>query len=122
MITGGNHGIGLEIAKQLATRGFRVVLTARERSKGLEAFQTLKATGAKATCLPMDVSNSDSIHHAAREFAAISDRFNVLINNAGIYSDGENILTVPCTQVIGALQTNTLGPLEVALTLTQAAS
>ncbi|CAH8335460.1 unnamed protein product [Eruca vesicaria subsp. sativa] len=42
VVTGANRGIGLEICKQLANNGIRVVLTSRDEKKGLEAVQTLR--------------------------------------------------------------------------------
>lgn len=44
-MTGANKGIGLEIVRQLASAGVKVVLTARDEKRGLEALETLKASG-----------------------------------------------------------------------------
>src|SRR6185436_13846917 len=50
--------------------------------------------------LPLDVSNSQSIREAASEFPSISDRLDVLINNAGIYPDeGATIASIPRERV-----------------------
>ena len=43
VVTGGNRGIGLEICRQLTTRGARVVLTARKRAAGEAALASLAA-------------------------------------------------------------------------------
>ena len=60
------------------------------------------------------MSSSESIRNAANEFRKIADHLDVLVNNAGIYPDkGANILTIERQQMIGTLETNTLGPLEV---------
>ena len=45
MVTGANKGIGLEICRQLASKGVTVVLTARDENRGLEAFEKLKESG-----------------------------------------------------------------------------
>ena len=42
IVTGSNKGIGLEVCKQLASKGVIVVLTARDVNKGIEAMKTLK--------------------------------------------------------------------------------
>ena len=115
LVTGANRGIGLETARQLARRGFHVVIAARDEASGGQAVKEIQAAGGRATFLPLDVSDSLSIREAATRFATISDRLDVLVNNAGIYPDeGVTIATVPRDQVVQTFQTNTFGPLEVA--------
>jgi NAD(P)-dependent dehydrogenase (short-subunit alcohol dehydrogenase family) len=114
LITGSNRGIGLETAQQLAGRGFHVVIAARNEASAQQAIKTITAAKGKASFLQLDVSNSTSIHSAAKNFAKIFNHLDVLINNAGIYPDkGLNILTVPRDHMVQTLQTNTFGQLEV---------
>jgi NAD(P)-dependent dehydrogenase (short-subunit alcohol dehydrogenase family) len=114
LITGGNRGIGFETARQLAGRGFHVVIAARNQSDGQKSAERIQAAGGQATFLSLDVGSSESIQQAARRFAAIADFLDVLINNAGIYPDeGVNILTISRKQMVETLQTNTFGQLEV---------
>ena len=114
LITGSNRGIGLEIARQLARRGFHVVMAARDEGKGPHAAEGVRAEGGKSTFLPLDVSNSDGVRSAAGQFAAIADHLDVLINNAAIYPDqGWTVLTLPRDLLAQTFQTNTFGPLEV---------
>jgi NAD(P)-dependent dehydrogenase (short-subunit alcohol dehydrogenase family) len=114
LITGANRGIGLETARQLAQRGFHVVVGARDAASGQQAVEMLKAGGGRASFLMLDVSNSASIRAAAKEFPKHAQQLDVLINNAGIYPDkGVNILTASRERMDQTLQTNTLGALEV---------
>ena len=87
LITGANRGIGLETARQLARRGFHVVIAARDEAGGAQAVKEIQASGGSAAFLSLDVSDSHSIREAANGFAKLSDRLDVLINNAGIYPE-----------------------------------
>nr|POE76861.1 (+)-neomenthol dehydrogenase [Quercus suber] len=63
VVTGSNKGIGLETVRQLASKGVKVVLTARDEKKGLEAVQKLKDSGLSDLVLfhQLDVGNPASI-------------------------------------------------------------
>ena len=80
LVTGANRGIGLETARQLARRGFHVVISARDEASGGHSVRGILAAGGKATFLALDVSDSKSIRDAAGKFASISDHLDVLIN------------------------------------------
>jgi NAD(P)-dependent dehydrogenase (short-subunit alcohol dehydrogenase family) len=114
LITGANRGIGVETAQQLARRGFHVIIAARDEASGRQAARAITADSGTATFLPLDVSSSDSIRAAAREFSRVADHLDVLMNNAGIYPDkGLTILTLSRDRLDATFQTNTFGPLEV---------
>ena len=112
LITGANRGIGFETARQLATRGFHVVIGSRSEQQADKAAKQWAPLG-KVSYVVLDVRDSRSITTAAAKFAAIGP-LDVLINNAGIYPDeGLSILTISRDQMDRTLQTNTFGPLEV---------
>jgi NAD(P)-dependent dehydrogenase (short-subunit alcohol dehydrogenase family) len=114
LITGANRGIGREAARQLARRGFHVIIAARDEEKGQQAAESIRTCGGKATSLPLDVTRSDSIRAAAARFEATADHLDVLINNAGVYPDeGLTVLTLSWDRLAQTFQTNTFGPLEV---------
>src|SRR5215218_7947574 len=103
LITGGNRGIGFETARQLAARGFHVVLGARSEKSGPKAVRELEKVG-KVSLLIVDVSNSRSIATAASTFTSFG-QLDVLINNAGIYPDeGLSVLTVSRDQMVSTFQ------------------
>jgi NAD(P)-dependent dehydrogenase (short-subunit alcohol dehydrogenase family) len=70
--------------------------------------------GGVAEGLVLDVDDSVSVAHAAREFADRFGRLDVLVNNAGVYHDKKyTILTAPRELFASTLNTNTFGPIEV---------
>jgi NAD(P)-dependent dehydrogenase (short-subunit alcohol dehydrogenase family) len=114
LITGANRGIGLETSRQLARRGFHVVIAARDDRTGRGAAQDINAGGGRATFLALDVSSPDSVRAAAGAFSEVAGHLDVLINNAGVYPDqGLTVLTLPRARLDQTFQTNTFGPLEV---------
>ncbi len=111
LVTGGNRGIGKEIVRQLAGKGLRVVLAARDQKAGEQAAAGIKG---EINLLALDVADDKSIQRAAETFAKSSDHLDVLINNAGIYPDeGVNILTVTRELLVKTFQTNTFGAIRV---------
>jgi len=114
LVTGANKGIGREVARQLAAKGFHVFIGARNRSAGRKAADEIAKKGGKATFLEIDVSDNNSVAVAAREFVKTSDHLDVLVNNAGIIVDGDHaILEIGDELLRKTLETNTLGALRV---------
>ena len=111
LVTGANKGIGLEVARELAGKGFHVFIGARNEKAGREAA---KKIGDSATFLKIDVSDSASIRKAAKESPQLADHLDVLVNNAGILLDEDKAaLTITPEIFETTMQTNTLGPLLV---------
>ena len=120
LVTGANKGIGFEVVRDLARKGFHVFLGARDTEAGEAAAEKLRKEGEKEdygeiTFLKIDVSKSDSIRNAAEEFSRKSDRLDTLVNNAGILlDDDKDVLTATPEMFETTLRTNTLGALLVA--------
>lgn len=86
LITGGNSGIGLVAATELAAQGAEIVLACRESEKTSDALKTISAAGsADAVNLPVDLSSLASVRSLAQSFLDKYDRLDVLINNAGTF-------------------------------------
>lgn len=85
LITGASGGIGAEIARDLATRGARVVLTARSRDK-LEALaaELRAAVGAEAVVIPSDLGSDDGVTALVAAIEASGLQIDILVNNAGL--------------------------------------
>src|SRR5437762_5731898 len=115
LVTGANKGIGREVARQLAGKGFHMFIGARNRHAGRKAAEEIAKQGGKATFLEIDVNDNESVTGAAREFAKIADHLDVLVNNAGIMMDGDDaILKVSDDIFRKTIETNVLGALRVA--------
>ena len=114
LITGANRGIGLEVVRQLLSRGFEVVLSCRNLSDGEVALQQLDTESGSVSLLELDVSQDQTVKVAAEEFGKRWDRLDVLVNNAGILLDAsESILTVSEESLNQTWNTNSLGPLRM---------
>src|SRR6266513_2520172 len=114
LVTGANKGIGREVARQLATKGFHIFVGARDRRAGRKAADEIGKRGENATFLEIDVSDNSSVVAAADMFAKAADHLDVLVNNAGIIADGDDaILDISDDLLRKTLETNTLGALRV---------
>jgi len=114
LITGANRGIGKEIARQLAQRGFAVFIGSRDMAKGREAAEELCQAGYEATFIHLDVTDPVSIKNACGVLSQKADHLDVLVNNAGILEDhGENILKLNPELLDRALKSNVSGPIMI---------
>ncbi len=114
LITGANKGIGYEAARQFIAKGLQVFIAARNRDLGTKAAAKL---GKSAVFIELDVADEASIRRAAKEVTAQVDHLDALVNNAGIFEDGDNnALTVTADTVLKTFETNVLGALRVSQT------
>ncbi|XP_037486366.1 salutaridine reductase-like [Triticum dicoccoides] len=84
LVSGGNKGIGLEMCRQLASKGLKVVLTARNEARGLEAVEGVRRSGADVVFHQLDVTDPDSVARLADFVRDQFGKLDILINNAGI--------------------------------------
>ena len=114
LVTGANKGIGFEVARDLARKGFHVFLGARDEKAGRAAEEKLRKEG-EVTFLKIDIANTESIERAAEEFSRQANHLDTLVNNAGILLDEDkDVLTITPGIFETTLRTNTLGPLLVS--------
>src|ERR1700676_3563675 len=88
-ITGGNGGIGLGMAKGLASAGAAVVIAGRDKAKAQSALSELHALGAAAEFVELDVLNEASCQQAIQRAVERFGRLDILVNNAGTTVRGQ---------------------------------
>lgn len=115
VVTGGNKGIGLEICRQLAGKGLRVLLTSRDPDKGSPAAEGLKAEKLDVLYQPLDVDSEDSVGRLRRYIEREAGRLDVLVNNAGILIDqrSTSVLREPIEVFRETMETNFYGALRM---------
>lgn len=84
VITGANTGIGRTAALALGARGARLVLACRSEEKTRPVLDELKALGARASFVSLDLGDLDSVRAAADRLLALDVPIDVLLNNAGV--------------------------------------
>ncbi|PPE73557.1 short-chain dehydrogenase [Solimonas fluminis] len=88
LITGGNSGIGYEMALALAKGGDRVIIAARDEAKSAAAVESIKAAspGARIAALKLDLSDFGQVDRFADYLLKRVPTIDVLILNAGVYT------------------------------------
>jgi 2-deoxy-D-gluconate 3-dehydrogenase len=83
VVTGGNGGIGLGMARGLASAGARVVIAGRNQEKSEAAVAGLRELKYDALAIPVDVTDQASVESLFAQTASQCGRVDILINNAG---------------------------------------
>jgi len=111
IVTGAARGLGLLTVRKLATKGFLVVLTARDMNAGEAAIVGIRTAvpNAQLECLELDTSSLQSVRAFVRMFQALGVPLHLLVNNAGTMSMKQQ----PELSVDGfetTMATNAIGP------------
>jgi NAD(P)-dependent dehydrogenase (short-subunit alcohol dehydrogenase family) len=113
LVTGAHRGIGRETARQLAERGYDVIVSARNEAKAREAAEVV---GGRP--LELDVSDPASIEQAAAALREDPGALDVLVNNAGVGTDWGVAGAEPDFDAIqSALDTNFFGAYRLTVAL-----
>ena len=110
LVTGANKGIGYEIAAGLGARGWRVGIGARDEGRREAAVTKLRADGADAFGVPLDVTDDASAAAAAALIEEQAGGLDVLVNNAGITGGApQEPTTVDPATMRAVVETNVIG-------------
>ncbi|RGP35549.1 SDR family oxidoreductase [Pseudotabrizicola alkalilacus] len=114
LITGGNKGIGLEIARQLGQAGVHVIIGSRDETRAQAAIADLAAGGLTAEAVPLDLNDWDSAEAAAAQIDGKHGRLDILVNNAGNFDFGDGVPgKASLAAVRRVMETNFIGTLAV---------
>ncbi|XP_052757032.1 retinol dehydrogenase 11-like [Galleria mellonella] len=116
IVTGGNTGIGFEVAKALSAKGARVILACRCEEKGNLARDRIisETSNHKVIFKLLNLASLKSVREFCEDVKKTEDRLDVLINNAGVTSNSDNYTE---DGIIEALQVNHFGPFLLTLLL-----
>ncbi|MEX0853957.1 MAG: SDR family NAD(P)-dependent oxidoreductase, partial [Bauldia sp.] len=98
--TGANRGLGPETCRQLAERGYAVILTSRDEADGRAAAGKL---GDAVEARRLDVTNGENIAALAAGLGAEGRTIDVLVNNAAVSLDGFNVEVARWTLAVNFL-------------------
>ena len=87
LVTGSTDGVGRLVARRLADQGARVLIHGRDRTRGEQLLNEIRAANrGSAAFLPADFSSLAEVRRLADTVRQECDRLDILINNAGIGS------------------------------------
>lgn len=89
LITGANKGLGLEMSRQLGQHGLKILIAGRNLEAAQKAADKLQNEGVDAEAIALDVGDSNQIQSVVKEIDEQFGKLDVLINNAGIFLDGD---------------------------------
>jgi len=84
LVTGAGKGIGLEIARTLASMGIAVIIAARNKDTLEKAAKQIIENGGKSAAITVDMGDEESIRSLVAEIHRRFGRLDILVNNAGI--------------------------------------
>ena len=84
LITGANKGLGFETARQLGAQNIKVLVGARDETRGQAAAEKLRAEGFAAEFILLDVGDEKTHEAAAKYIEENYGKLDILVNNAGI--------------------------------------
>jgi 3-hydroxybutyrate dehydrogenase len=108
VVTGGGRGIGRAIALAFAEPGAHIIITSRTQSQLEQTAEELRAKGAEATAIPMDVGDEAAVAHGLGSLHGKVKTIDVLVNNAGV-GGGEVVQGSDVARWKRTLDTNLFG-------------
>src|SRR3954447_1622209 len=87
IVTGGNRGLGREIARQLMKNDIFVVIGCRSEPKAAMAVDDLRKEGTNIAGFQLDVNDTKSVRRFVEHVEKAHGAPGILVNNAGVYPE-----------------------------------
>jgi NAD(P)-dependent dehydrogenase (short-subunit alcohol dehydrogenase family) len=115
LVTGASRGLGRALAEQLATRGARVALVAREVGPLRDVVGQLRARGGDAHAIIGDIADKTAIHAIAGQAQGLVGEIAIAIHNASTLGPTplRLLLDTECEDLAQVLETNLIGPFRL---------
>jgi NAD(P)-dependent dehydrogenase (short-subunit alcohol dehydrogenase family) len=116
LVTGASRGLGAALAKELARRGAKVVLVAREQEPLEEVARAIVAAGGEAHALPADMGDKNAVYPLAGAAAALVGPIDLLVHNASTLGAVplRLLLDTECEDLARVLEVNLVGPFRLS--------
>jgi short-subunit dehydrogenase len=113
IVTGASYGIGEHIARELAVRGFDLLLVARSGPKLGRLADELRRQGRRVELAPVDLGDRDAAERIAAAAASKLGSVDVLVNNAAVELQ-RRFHTLSTDEIANVLQVDLLTPIELS--------
>jgi NAD(P)-dependent dehydrogenase (short-subunit alcohol dehydrogenase family) len=91
LVTGSTGGLGREVALELGTRGAHVIIHGRNEERGNQVIEAIESTGpGSARFYQADLASLEEVHAFGERLLEDYDRLDVLVNNAGVWTDNDD--------------------------------
>jgi NAD(P)-dependent dehydrogenase (short-subunit alcohol dehydrogenase family) len=112
LVTGANKGLGKEIARQLGSLGYTVVITSRDEQAGQAVADEFKRSGHDAHAVRLEVTDAEQIAAVAAYLEKTFGKLDVLVNNAGIALEWDGKPT-SVEKIRKTLEVNVVAPFAI---------
>ena len=112
LVTGGNRGIGLAIARQLAELGNAVILASRDLNAGESAADSLRRLSLDVAAVHLDLSDPATIDATINHLNKAPRRVDILVNNAGVLQE-KPLLELTDSEIADSIAVHITGPIRL---------
>lgn len=108
VVTGASKGIGKAASLAFSQEGALVALVDMDEAEGMRAAQEVETTGRESVFIPTNVTSEEAVRWMVEQVLGHWGRLDVLVNNAGVYRQGD-VLTTSTEEWREILETNLTG-------------